>query len=43
MDNVLVDFVSGINQLSPKLQMQYERDLDEAPNIFSLMKPITFI
>ena len=40
MDNVLVDFVSGINQLSPELQKQYEGDLDEVPNIFSLMKPM---
>ena len=40
MDNVLVDFVSGINQLSPELQKQYEGDLDEVPNIFSLIKPM---
>mgnify|MGYP001385982210 CR=1 FL=1 len=39
MDNVLVDFVSGIKQLSPELQNQYEGDLHEVPNIFSLMKP----
>ena len=39
MDNVLVDFVSGIKQLSPELQNQFAGDLHEVPNIFSLMKP----
>ena len=37
MDNVLVDFVSGINQLPKETQIKYEGDLDEVPGIFSLM------
>ena len=40
MDNVLVDFPSGISQISEDLQKKYERRLDEVPGIFSLMKPI---
>ena len=40
MDNVLVDFPSGIAQLTPETQMEYEGRLDEVPGIFSLMKPL---
>ena len=40
MDNVLVDFQSGIDQLSEKTKKEYEGRLDEVPNIFSLMKPV---
>ncbi|MFA6199198.1 MAG: hypothetical protein WC679_02165 [Bacteroidales bacterium] len=40
MDNVLVDFQSGIDQLSPELKEQYKDDLDEVPGIFGLMKPV---
>ena len=40
MDNVLVDFVSGINQLPEERQIKYEGDLDEVPGIFSLMIPM---
>ena len=40
MDNVLVDFQSGINQLSTEILAQYENNLDDVPGIFSLMKPI---
>jgi 5'-nucleotidase len=40
MDNVLVDFPSGINQISPQLQLEYEGRLDEVPGIFSLMEPL---
>ncbi|MDR3050870.1 MAG: hypothetical protein LBU67_04020 [Oscillospiraceae bacterium] len=40
MDNVLVDFESGIDRLSPEIQKAYEDNLDEAPHIFSLMDPI---
>ena len=40
MDNVLVDFVSGINQLSKETQIKYQGDLDEVPGIFSLMAPM---
>jgi len=40
MDNVLVDFQSGIDQLSEQTLIEYDGFLDEVPNIFSLMKPL---
>ena len=40
MDNVIVDFRTGINRLSPEVQKQYEGNLDEVPGIFSLMDPM---
>ena len=40
MDNVLVNFQSGIDRLSPSIVSQYEGKLDEVPGIFSLMDPI---
>jgi len=40
MDNVLVDFQSGIDQLDEKAKKEYEGRLDEVPGIFSLMKPM---
>jgi 5'-nucleotidase len=40
MDNVLVDFPSGIARISDELRAQYDGDLDEVPGIFSLMDPI---
>ncbi len=40
MDNVLVDFPSGINRLTPEIKARYENDLDEVPVIFSLMDPM---
>ena len=40
MDNVLVDFQSGIDRLSKKTLRKYEGCLDEVPGIFSLMKPM---
>lgn len=40
MDNVLVDFESGINQLSASDILNYQGRLDEVPGIFSLMKPV---
>ncbi len=40
MDNVLVDFNSGIVQLTTEIQKEYEGRLDEVPGIFSLMKPL---
>ena len=40
MDNVLVDFPSGIAQLEPNLVAEYDGRLDEVPGIFSLMEPI---
>ena len=40
MDNVLVDFKSGINNLSEKDKNKYLDNYDEAPRIFSLMNPM---
>ena len=40
MDNVLVDFPSGISQLDDATVDEYEGRLDEVPGIFSLMAPL---
>ena len=40
MDNVLVDFPSGISRISVELRSKYEDRLDEVPGIFSLMDPL---
>lgn len=40
MDNVLVDFPSGIARLPADVAAKYGDDLDEAPGIFSLMDPM---
>ena len=40
MDNVLVDFPSGIAMLDDETRNLYEGRLDEVPNIFSLMTPL---
>lgn len=40
MDNVLVDFKSGIDQLSAQTKKKYEDRYDEVPGIFALMKPM---
>ena len=40
MDNVLVDFPSGIEKISPELQAEYEGDMDDVPGIFALMEPM---
>lgn len=40
MDNVLVDFPWGIDQLSEELKKEYEGDLDEIPNFFRNLPPI---
>ena len=40
MDNVLVDFKSGINNLSEKDKNKYFNNYDEVPRIFSLMNPM---
>ncbi len=40
MDNVLVDFASGINKLSPADKTHYAERYDEAPGIFALMDPL---
>jgi len=39
MDNVLVDFQSGINRLEPSTVKEFEGRLDEVLGIFSLMDP----
>lgn len=40
MDNVLVDFKSGICRLTCAEREKYEGDLDDAPGIFSKMAPM---
>lgn len=40
MDNVLVDFPSGIAQLDTSVTQEYAGRLDEVPGIFSLMSPM---
>jgi len=40
MDNVLVDFPSGIAQLDADTHKTYYDNFDEAPGIFSLMPPL---
>ena len=39
MDNVLVDFQSGINRLDKEIEAAYAGRLDEVPGIFALMDP----
>ena len=39
MDNVLVDFASGIEMIPEHVQVKYQGRIDEVPGIFSLMKP----
>ena len=40
MDNVLVDFKTGIDRLSEHTRSEYKGRLDEVPGIFALMKPM---
>jgi 5'-nucleotidase len=40
MDNVLVDFISGINRLDENIKIKYDDRLDDVPGIFSLMDPM---
>lgn len=40
MDNVLVDFESGLALVSEEVKQEYEGRLDEIPGLFSLMKPM---
>ena len=40
MDNVLVDFNSGIESLSEEDKINYKSRYDECPGIFSLMVPL---
>lgn len=39
MDNVLVNFQSGIDQIPIEIQNEYIGELDNVPDIFSVMKP----
>ena len=41
MDGVLVDFESGIAQVSEDVKQEYEGQLDEIPGLFGLMKPMS--
>lgn len=41
MDNVLVDFASGIARIDEAIRREYEGRLDEVPGIFALMDPMT--
>ncbi|GAA5523090.1 hypothetical protein LQ318_13665 [Aliifodinibius salicampi] len=40
MDNVLVDFPWGIDQLSEELRQKYEGDFDEVPDFFRDLPPV---
>ncbi len=40
MDNVLVDFPSGIAKLDEATKAEYNDNYDEVPGIFSLMDPL---
>ena len=40
MDNVLVNFQSGLDQLPEEVLHQYDGQLDNIPSVFSLMKPL---
>ena len=42
MDNVLVDFGSGIDRLSDEIKKEYENRLDDVPGIFSLILTCPF-
>ena len=40
MDNVLVDFASGLARVDEETKKEYEGRLDEIPGLFSLMDPV---
>lgn len=40
MDNVLVDFPSGITRITQDEQRKYEGNYDDVPGIFTLMSPM---
>lgn len=40
MDNVLVDFKSGIEQIDERAKTEYDGNLDDVPGIFSKMQPV---
>jgi 5'(3')-deoxyribonucleotidase len=41
MDNVLVNFQTGIDCLSEQIKQEYEGRLDDVPGIFGLMEPMS--
>ncbi len=41
MDNVIVDFASGVAKIPERLKIEYNGRLDEVPGIFSLMRPLS--
>ncbi len=40
MDNVLVDFQSGLDQVSEEIKAEYAGRMDEIPGLFAKMKPM---
>ena len=40
MDNVLVDFKSGLDKIDEQTKQKYEGHLDDIPGIFGLMNPM---
>ena len=40
MDNVLVDFASGIARIDEAVRLEYKGHLDDVPGIFALMDPM---
>ncbi len=40
MDNVLVDFKTGIDRLPEQIKQEYEGRMDDVPDIFGLMEPM---
>jgi len=40
LDNVLVDFPTGIEKLDPATKEKFEGKYDDVPGIFSLMEPV---
>jgi len=40
MDNVLVDFESGLQKVEDEILREYEGRFDEIPDVFSLMPPM---
>lgn len=40
MDNVIVDFPSGITFIDEETKQEYEGNVDEVPGIFSYMEPM---
>lgn len=41
MDNVLVDFQSGIDAMQDVIKSEYDGCIDEVPHIFAHMKPLS--